>query len=229
MRKSVLLFLISLMIIPISLFAQDDTAVELSLEEILSRADSVSKVNDSLKSETKYQFEQFAVFNRLKKDGAIDKSDTLIAIITRQGDEEISKKVIYSTSGDGESKKSEEKKQEISLSPDNPDYIFSLTDITDESYKLEVTPRSSPPKEGQYRGTIEIDRHKFYLKSLDFEVPDPEGALKEFSIAISFEPLEGGLFMPKEMTMRGYVKAVLGLIKVRFAGEFKFSDYEILE
>jgi hypothetical protein len=92
-----------------------------------------------------------------------------------------------------------------------------------------VSPKASPPKEGQYMGTIEIDRQDFYLKSFDFVVPDPEGALKEFSIAINFEPLEGGLFLPSDMRMRGYVKALLGIIKVRFSGEFKFSDYEVLE
>jgi hypothetical protein len=31
------------------------------------------------------------------------------------------------------------------------------------------------------------------------------------------------------MRMRGYVKAVFGIIRVQFSGEFKFSDYEILE
>jgi hypothetical protein len=182
-----------------------------------------------LLSTTKYRFEQFTVLNRLEKDGSIKHTDTTILIITRQGDEEISREVVYSSTGEGESKKSEGGEQEISLSPDNPDYNFSLTEITDDSYKITVSPKASPPKEGQYMGTIEIDRQDFYLKSFDFVVPDPEGALKEFSIAINFEPLEGGLFLPSDMRMRGYVKALLGIIKVRFSGEFKFSDYEVLE
>ena len=142
---------------------------------------------------------------------------------------ELSREIIYSSSGRGEEKKSESREEKISLSPDNPDYNFSLTGITNDSYKISVSPKSSPPKEGQFRGTIEIDRHKYYLKNLDFVVPDPEGALKEFAIAINFEPLEGGLYLPGDMQIRGYVKAMLGLIKVRFSGEFVFREYRIVE
>lgn len=229
MKKNGLFIVIFLLLSAAVVFAQDEPVSELSLEEILTRAHSVGEANDSLLSASRYRFKQLAVFSRLEKDGSIKKADTTIAIMTMQGDEEISREVIYSSSGDEEGKRSEGKKQEISLSPDNPDYNFDLTEITDDSYKISVSPKASPPKEGQYVGTIEIDRHDFYVKSFDFVVPDPEGALKEFSIAINFEPLEGGLFLPAEMRMRGYVKAVLGIIKVRFSGEFKFSDYEILE
>lgn len=209
--------------------AQDDPGAELSLDRILANSDSVMGLSDSLLSDSKYRFEQFTVFNRLEKDGSVKESDTTIAIITRQGDEELSREIVYSSSGKGEAKKSEEKEQKFSLSPDNPDYNFDLTEITDDSYKISVSPKASPPKEGQYEGTIEIDKRDFHLRGFDFVVPDPEGALKEFAIAINFEPMEGGLFVPAEMRMRGYVKALLGIIKVRFSGEFKFSDYEILE
>jgi hypothetical protein len=229
MKKIGLFIVIGLLWSAADIFAQDETATELSLEQILAKADSVAEINDSLLSNTKYRFEQFSVFNRLEKDGSIKKADTTIAIITRQGDEELSREVVYSSTGEGEGKKSEGKEQKISLSPDNPDYNFDLTEITVDSYKIDVSPKASPPKEGQYVGTIEIDRQDFYVRSFDFVVPDPEGALKEFSIAINFEPLEGGLFLPVDMRMRGYVKAVLGIIKVRFSGEFEFSEYEILE
>jgi hypothetical protein len=229
MNKVVRLIAVAVFVNAAAVFSQEEVKAELSLEEILTRADSVSNLNDSILSETKYSFKQFAVFNRLEKDNSIKKADTTIAIVTRQGDEEISREVVYSTSGEGKAEKSESKEQDISLSPDNPDYNFSLTDITDDSYKIAVSPKASPPKEGQYEGTIEIDKQDFHLRSLDFVVPDPEGALKEFSIAINFEPLEGGLYVPSDMRMNGYVSAVLGIIKVRFSGEFKFSDYEILK
>jgi len=229
MKKIALFLVVGLLWGAAGIFAQDEPVSELSLEQIMARSDSVMGLNDSLLSNTKYRFEQFTVFNRLEKDGSVKEADTTVVVITRQGDEELSREIIYSSSGESEAKKSEEKEQKISLSPDNPDYNFSLTDVTDDSYKIFVSPKASPPKEGQYEGTIEIDKSRFYLKSFDFVVPDPEGALKEFSIAINFEPLEGGLFVPKNMRMKGYVKAILGIIKVRFSGEFKFSDYEILE
>ena len=229
MRKLYLFIAVVLLWSTANIHAQEEPVSELSLEQIMARSDSVMGLNDSLPSDTKYRFEQFTVFNRLEKDGSIKEADTTVVVITRQGDEELSREIIYSSSGESEAKKSEEKEQKISLSPDNPDYNFSLTDVTDDSYKIFVSPKASPPKEGQYEGTIEIDKSRFYLKSFDFVVPDPEGALKEFSIAINFEPLEGGLFVPENMRMQGYVKAMLGIIKVRFSGEFKFSDYEILQ
>lgn len=229
MRKLNLSIAVVLLWSTANVSAQNEPDSELSLEQIMARSDSVMVLNDSLLANTKYRFEQFTVFNRLEKDGSVKEADTTVVIITRQGDEELSREIIYSSSGESEAKKSEEKEQKISLSPDNPDYNFSLTEITDDSYKIAVSPKKSPPEEGQYEGTVEIDRRDFHLRNFDFVVPDPEGALKEFSIAIDFEPLEGGLFVPKNMRMRGYVKAMLGIIKVRFSGEFKFSDYEILE
>jgi hypothetical protein len=229
MRTIFVFTVFSLILSSANLSGGDETAPELSLEQILARADSASEANDSLLAKTKYRFEQFSVFNRLNKDDSIKKADTTIAVITMQGDEELSRETVYSSKGEGESKKSEGQKQEISLSADDPDYDFDLTEITDDSYKIAVSPKTSPPKEGQYRGTMEIDSRQFYLKRFDFVVPDPEGALKEFSIAINFEPLEGGLVVPRDMRMRGYVKAMIGLIKVRFSGEFKFSNYQILE
>jgi len=229
MRTIFVFAVFSLILNSANVFGQNEIVSELSLEQILAKADSVAEINDSLLANTKYRFEQFSVFNRLNKDSSIKKADTTIVVITMEGDDELSKEIVYSSAGEGESKKSEGQKQEISFSPDNPDYNFDLTEITDNSYKITVSPKMSPPEEGQYQGTIEIDRHKFYLKSFDFVVPRPEGALKEFSMAVSFEPLEGGLVVPKEMRMRGFAKAVFGIIKVRFAGELKFSDYEILE
>jgi hypothetical protein len=200
---------------------------DLSLNDILSKADSVSSMNDSLRAGTKYSYELFSVMNRLNKDGSIKNSDTTIAAITMMGDEEISRELVYSSSGsDGEAKR---EKRDISFSIDNPDYNFSLTDFDESSYKVQVVPKSSPPKSGQYTGTMELDRRGFYLRRFDFVVPDPEGALKEFAIEMDFEPLEGGLVVPVEMSMRGYVKALLGIIRVRFAGEFRFSNYQILE
>ena len=122
-----------------------------------------------------------------------------------------------------------ERQGRISLSPDNPDYDFSLTEFDESSYKVAIVPRASPPEEGDYEGTITIDAQSFFVKRIDLEVPDPEGHLKEFSIDMNFEPLEGGLIVPTDMRMKGFVKALLGIIKVRFTGEIRFTEYQILE
>ena len=208
-----------------NIFGQDDDP--LPLETILARTDSVMAVNDSLHAVTKITYELFSVMNRLDSDGEIKSSDTTIALITSMGDEEISHEIIYSSAGKDAEKK--EEGEEFSLSFDDPAYNFSLTDSDEWSYKIAVVPVSSPPSEGEFIGTVEIDKRRYFLKRFDFEVPDPEGALKEFEMVMDFEPLEGGLVVPVEMTMKGYAKALLGIIRIRFSGEFKFSKYEILE
>ncbi len=214
-----------LLIIHTGLFARENDP--LPLETILARSDSVMAVNDSLFAITKIRYELFSVMNRLSGDGGIKSSDTTIAIITSMGDEEISREIVYSSAGKDAEKSKEG--EEFSLSFDDPAYNFSLTDFDESSYKISVVPKSSPPKEGEFIGTVEIDKRRYFLKLFDFEVPDPEGALKEFAMVMDFEPLEGGLVVPVEMKMKGYVKAFLGIIRIRFSGEFRFSKYEIIE
>jgi len=197
-----------------------------SLDYILAKADSVMAVNDSLRLNTTIRYQIFSAMNRLERDGNVKSSDTTIAVVTSRGDEELSREIVYSSSGK-EAKKS--KGEKFSLSFDDPGYDFSLTDSDDESYKISVVPKSSPPNEGDYVGTVEIDKRRYFLRRFDFEVPDPEGALKEFAIVMDFEPLEGGLVVPAGMAVRGYAKALLGIIRVRFSGEFRFDKYEIIE
>ena len=198
------------------------------LQYILAKADSVSNLNDSLLAQTKYSYRSFTVFNLLDSDGNIEKSDTAIAIVTKLGDEELSRQVVYSSYAE-ERRRTKRQEMKISLTPDNPDYDFSLTDSDESSYKVAIVPRASPPGEGEYEGTVEIDAQSFFVKRIDFDVPNPEGALKEFSIDMNFEPLEGGLVVPTDMRMSGFMKALLGIVKVRFTGETRFTEYQILE
>ncbi len=200
----------------------------LSLDDILARADSVSNMNDSLFAETKYSFKSFSVFNRVDSDGNIKKSDTTIVIMTMLGNEELSREVIYPPDAD-QGKRMKGQQGKISLSADNPDYKFFLTEFDESSYKVAIVPVASPPEEGDYEGTITIDAQSFFVKRIDLDVPNPEGALKEFSIDMNFEPLEGGLIVPTDMRMKGFAKAFLGIVKVRFTGEIRFTEYQILE
>ncbi|MEE9555316.1 MAG: hypothetical protein V3W18_13590 [candidate division Zixibacteria bacterium] len=225
LRYRGLITLIFLISSNVSINAQDDDP--LPLETILARTDSVMAINDSLHANTKIRYELFSVMNRLDGDGGIKSSDTTIAIITSIGKDELSREIIYSSTGKDAEKKKEG--EEFSLSFDDPAYKFSLTDSDEWSYKISVIPKSSPPQEGEFIGTVGIDKRRYFLERFDFEVPDPEGALKEFAMVMDFEPLEGGLVVPVEMKMKGYVKAFLGIIRIRFSGEFRFSNYEILE
>ena len=227
MTKVGLIILIIMLLIWGVSFSQSN-GDRLSLQNILLKADSVSNLNDSLLAQTKYSYKSFSIFNRVDSDGKVKKSDTTIAIVTKLGDEELSRQIIYSSNAD-EGRRIRRQERKISFSPDNPDYNFSLTDFDESSYKIAIVPRASPPEEDDYEGTIEIDRRSFFVKRFDLEVPNPEGALKEFAIDMNFKPLEGGLVVPTDMRMRGFVKALLGIVKVRFTGEIRFTEYQILE
>ncbi len=210
-------------------FADNTIDAELSIEAIIASANSAAKINDSLYVITKYKFEAVTVFQRLNKDGSVKDTDTTLSIITRRGDEELGREIVYSSKGETDSKEVKKHEKEIALSFDDPDYNFSLIESAEDYYKVGIEPVNDPPLEGQYQGTILIDKQKFFTRRIDFAIPRPDGPLKEFTITMNFEPLEGGLVVPADMKMRGYFKVLLGIIKIRFAGEFKFSKYEILE
>lgn len=228
MRMRILSTALILTLIAGRVVIAQSTESPLTLEEVLHRADSVRTVNDSVLAETKFSFRSYSVFNRVDGDGDIKSSDTTIALITMLGDEELSREILYTSNGD-QGKKMKKREGKIPLSPDNPDYDLFLTGRNDETYNVAVVPRESPPKKGDYQGSIEIDSGDYSIRRIDFVVPRPEGALKEFAIDMNFKPLEGGLVVPTDMRIRGFVKALLGIVKVRFTGEILFSDYQILE
>ena len=211
-----------------AVFAQEPNRPKLTLEEILAQAQIVAKVADSLKAETTVRYEQFSVFNRLNKDGSIKSTDTTIFIVTRKGEKELSREITYSSKGETDEKKIKKREKKVSLDMDDPNYDFSMFAEDENSYIIEVKSKSDKPKEGEYEGKIVIDKESFITKRIDFDIPNPKGALQEFDIDISFKSLEGGLVVPTDMTMHGYVKALLGIVKVRFGGEFKFANYEIV-
>ena len=225
--KSVFLVSILCTIFPGAAFSQTPTA-ELSVREILARADSVTRYQDSLLARTKYKLREEFVFSEIKDKGEIKNSDTVIAVVTGMGKEEISRQIIYSTKKSEGQKKEKSREVGFEFSYTDTTYNFSLTEINDSSYIIAVSPKGSP-RQGEARGTIAIDRQAFFTKQMYFEVPKPEGALKEFTTQFEFEPLEGGLVVFKEMKMKGFAKAFLGIFKIRFTVHIRCSDYEILQ
>jgi hypothetical protein len=207
--------------------AQDQGEDSLTVQQILHKADSVAVIQDSLLAHIKYAVRESVIFNELKGKGEIGKSDTIISDVIIENGKEASRQVVYSSrkSKSGESK---EQSMGLYLQFDNPDYNYSLTGMNDSSYIIAVSPKASV-KKGDYTGTVEIDRRGFYSRVIDIEVPKPEGALKKFTTRVSFEPLEGGLVVIKDVETEGLVKALFGIIKMRFAGKVKYSDYKILE
>jgi hypothetical protein len=209
--------------------AAQANSVPLTVAEILHRADSVSSAQDSIFSKVKYQYREEDIFNELDGDGNVKKTDTTIAMVTMLGREELSREMIYPKNKS--QKKDGGKKGEVgfSLSPDNPDQTFTLLQATDSVYIISVTPKAIPPKEGAVKGTMQVDKYTFITKKLDFEVPKPEGALKEFSSQITFQPLGWGPTVMAEMNMKGFARAMLGIIKIRFTGTVHCTDYQIVQ
>jgi hypothetical protein len=227
MNFSRLIFSLIAFAIPGSAAVADTLDVHLTLSEILQRAESAWEMNDSLLAKAGYKVREEVIFNEVDGKGEIENSDTIVTMLTVDGHEEVSREIIYATKKEGGEKK--EKKAEIGFgfSFSDTNYNFSLTEINDTSYIVAVSPKDKP-REGDIRGTLEIDRRAFFTRRMDFEVPDPEGALKEFATEVVFEPMEGGLVITREMKMRGFAKAFLGIFKVRFTGHIRYSDYEIL-
>ncbi len=208
--------------------AQDQNPV-LPLNTILHRADSVMILQDSLLAHAKYKVKEEVIFSELTSQGTIKNSDTVISAVTIADNKEISRQVIYSTKKNkSDDKKDQSQSNEFSFDFKNPNYNFSLTETNDSSYIIAVAPKSSP-KKGDFKGTFEIDRRGFFIRAIDASVPKPEGALKEFSTWMSFEPMEGGLVVIKALKMNGLAKALFGIFKIRFSGEVRYSNYEILK
>ena len=184
----------------------------LSLQEVLLKADSVSQYQDSIFSKTRYSVREEMVFSEVDKAWNLKSSDTLIADLIMRGHEEVSRSPVYSTREPGGEKK-ESREETFSLSFADSNYNFSLTEFDDSSYKIGIVPRATPPREGDVSGVVVIDRHLFCTREINIEVPRPRGALKEIRTELSFEPLEGGLVVPREMKMTGFEKAFLGIVK----------------
>ena len=206
--------------------AQEQT-LELNISQIQLKADSVSNYQDSLRNHTRYKVQETFVFNELDEKSNIKSADTAIAIVTMDGENEVSREILYSTKQpNGE--KNEGDKKEISFSYKNPDYNFSLTGVNDADYIITVSPKGSP-KKGDIAGTVKIDKQSFETRVMEFRTLVSEGALKEFATSMSFEPMEGGLLVLREMRMKGFAKAFLGIFKMRFSGQVSYTNYELIK
>ena len=225
--------LISLILIPFTVSLADDVAL-LQANEIISKADSVGAYHDSVFSEIKYRFHEMAIFNELEKDGRVKKSDTTIAVVTMKGDKEIEREQVYKSGKKGHKKEGKSEgggEASFSFSFDEMDSLvdYSLTEETDSTYVLLANPNTDPPQKGAIKGTMVVDKSSFSFRRMAFEVPKPEGPLKEFYMEMDFKPLEGGLVVPYAMKMKGFARAMLGIVKIRFSMEMQSSEFEILE
>jgi hypothetical protein len=203
-------------------------------KEIMAKADSVGAYQDSIFSETKYKFREMTIFNELEKDGRIKKSDTSIAVVTMQGSKEIEREQVYASGKKGNKK--EEKKNgggeaSVGISFDELDSLvdYTVIEVTDSTYVLSANPNTNPPEKGAIKGTMVVDKSSYSFRRMAFDIPKPEGPLKEFYMEMDFKPLEGGLVVPYAMKMKGFAKAMLGIVKIRFSMEMQSSEFELIE
>lgn len=219
----------------LTIAAEQPPAQNLLLDSILVRSDRANTaVMDSLKNYS-YEFTEKMIFNELDDEGNIKKADTTISQIKTVNGEESSRTVIYSTSKDKSSEKNEKNGDDNQMSasfsgnlkPDDPDYAYGLVDSTDECYVISVTPRKAKPDKDQIRGKYFIDKNSFLFKSMDMETPRPE-KLKELKMKVSFKRLPEGPYVITNMEMAGRVKALLGIVNIKFKLVGEFYDYKVI-
>jgi hypothetical protein len=229
-------FLFSILIAVLIVFPA--TAQDLSIKEILDRADKANTAaTDSLKS-CSYEFTENIIALKLNDDGSIDKADTVVSRVKTKDGTEISRKIISTNSKEAKDTQKDDSKKddkdhkesfgvEIKLSEDNPDYKFALLNSTEKEYVVSITPRKQKPDKGQIEGTYVFDRNSFLIKAMDFVVPRPE-KLNFMSMKLDFIKLDNGPLVISKMKMNGHVKALLGIVNIKFQMTGDFSDY-ILE
>ena len=211
-----------------SVWAQNPSGDTLSFRQILANAESVEKTADSISNETTIRFEQHSILKRLNKDGSVKSTDTTIFIITKKGEKELSRKILFSSTGETNIKKTKKREQNVDFDLNDPNYKFSLKEQDSLSYVINVKSKSRSPKKGEYEGMIIIDKENSYTKRVDFIVPKPDGKFKEFSINTSYKIIEGGIVVPSHMQMNGFISAMMGVVKIRMAVEVRYSNYEIV-
>jgi len=230
--KKFLLPILILLVVPSSAYSQELPVLD--AKQIIEKSDSIAAHLDSTFKELKYRFQETNIFNELEKNGRVKKSDTTISLVTMVGSKELERELVYS-SGHKAGKKGEKKegsgeaKVGISFAEIDSLINYSISETTDSVYIIDVNPNSNPPQKGAIKGTIIIDKNNYRFRRMAFDVPKPDGPLKEFSMEMDFKPLEGGLVVPSAMKMRGFAKAMLGIVKIRFSMEMQNTDFEILQ
>ncbi len=211
---------------------------DLSLEEILKRAQKTFELQQENNKAFIYEYTERIIVGKISKEGEFEKADTVYSRVKMRGDEELSREIVYSHS-ESEKEKPDKKKSEkenkklgvdidVELTIDNPDYVFELVDDTAQFYVRSSAPRKKKPDKGQIKGKYFIDKESFLIKTMDFEVLRPE-KVKELKMHLDFTKLDEGPYVMTDMEMRGRVKILFGVINVRFRVAGQFYDYRVLE
>jgi hypothetical protein len=204
----------------------------LSLDQILKRTtEAIERANANNKTYL-FEFTEKIIAGKINDEGVYEEVDTVISRVKIQGEEELDRTIIYSNSEEKESKKKKDKDSNLkfkqSFSPDDPDYIYSLAGETDSAFTVNIKPRKEKPDKGQISGMMVIDKNSFLIRTMDFEIPRPEKA-KEISMLINFKLLENNHYVMTDMEIKGLIKALLGIISIRFKVIGEFYDYKLIE
>jgi hypothetical protein len=204
---------------------------DISLEEILNRTRNALMFEKDQNQDLMIEHTEKFISAKVDENGESEKADTTIARVVIQGENEISREVIYTTE-DNKKKKSEDKgtlKDFIDeLTIDSPKYKYALIESTGDEYVVSVTPRKEKPDKGQIEGKYYIDKNTFLLNSMDFIVPRPD-KLKELTMRFDFQRLDNGLYVTQSMFMLGRVRILFGVIDIRFKVDGEFYDYKVVE
>jgi hypothetical protein len=212
------------------------SAQDLTIDEILARASEIHEETKAKREARTFEFTEKTIAGKTDKQYNFEEVDTVISVVRLRGDDEISREVVYSSADekdeskkkDDDGKVEERLEYEPTLSTDDPYYKYELFGESDRSYIIAVNPRDSKPKKGQVRGQYFIDKESFHVNKLEFTIPRPE-KLKKIHMIMEFKRIEDGLNVPASMQVEGHVKALLGVINIRFKVISEFYDYKVIK
>ncbi len=209
---------------------------EIALPEILTRADSANKAEYESLMKNRYEYVEKAIFQKLGDDGSPENSDTVLSRVEMEGEKEISRILLYSSSTENAGRNKRSKKNErqesvgmrLEFSPENPNYEFTLQEETDSNYVISIKPRSAKPEKGQINGTYYIDKSSFLCRKADITIPRPE-KLKEMAMQIQFDKRPDQPMVATSVKIDGHARALLGIVDIKFRisierNEFRFSE-----
>ncbi|MCD6163685.1 MAG: hypothetical protein J7K40_14885 [candidate division Zixibacteria bacterium] len=135
----------------IAVFSQAHSQ-QITLEEILNRTQNALEAEEENSKSYIIEFTEKILIGKVDKEGIYDEADTIISRVKMQGDEELTREIIYSSSDDKDDRddkknRNEKNKLDIKshLSIDDPNYYFELLEKTDNAYIISINPRKKKP------------------------------------------------------------------------------------
>ncbi|MCP4583382.1 MAG: hypothetical protein GY839_17375 [candidate division Zixibacteria bacterium] len=202
----------------------------ISLEEILNRTRQALETEKKHNADLVIEHTERFINGKVNDKGEYEKVDTVMAVVSKQGDTELNRETIYATCAEERKRRKDRSLWEMldDMTVDSPNYVYELFEITDNEFVVAIAPRMEKPDKGLIDGKYYIDKESYLINKMDFMVPRPE-KLNELAMRFRFEKLDNGLYVTETMYMLGRVKVLFGIVDIRMKVKGEFFDYKVLE